>query len=425
MGQAEEKQLFSPGLEFNPPAHGVWNIVHVGMTVPEAHQIYVCAINCMRGVILTAAEMNASDRFSFVILEEADLLAGTVEDATIDGTIQVLKKLPVLPKAVLLFTVCMHRFLGCDLDRIYGALEKAFPETTFIRCTMEPIAQKGGRSADQRLRRHIFDPIQPLPPREKTAVILGGDFPIDAGSELKLLLSENGVGCREHVGCKTYEEFLGLGDASLYISVFPRAEYGVSALASRLGRETVYLPASFDYTEIMEELSRLSALLGIPENDWTDRIEACESRLSALKNSLGDTKVSIDFTAHPRPLGLALLLLEHGIQVDTVFLDSVSGEERPAFFRLREKYPHLTLTATNQPECRVMERRGQEKRLAVGQIAAWAWDTPWFVNIVEGAGLWGFDGILQMADMMEEAFLQEKDTEDLVPRKGLGCESCV
>ena len=31
--------LFRSGLEFNPPAHGTWNIVHVGMLVPESHQV--------------------------------------------------------------------------------------------------------------------------------------------------------------------------------------------------------------------------------------------------------------------------------------------------------------------------------------------------------------------------------------------------
>ena len=58
---------FANVLEFNSPAHGTWNIVHMGMLVPEARQIYVCAYNCMRGVVLTAAEMNAQERFSFVI----------------------------------------------------------------------------------------------------------------------------------------------------------------------------------------------------------------------------------------------------------------------------------------------------------------------------------------------------------------------
>ncbi len=47
---------FANVLEFNSPAHGTWNIVHMGMLVPEARQIYVCAYNCMRGVVLTAAD---------------------------------------------------------------------------------------------------------------------------------------------------------------------------------------------------------------------------------------------------------------------------------------------------------------------------------------------------------------------------------
>jgi hypothetical protein len=71
---------FASVLEFNAPVHGTWNIVHTGMLVPDARQIYVCAANCMRGVTLTAAEMNELERFSFVILEEEDLVEGTVEE---------------------------------------------------------------------------------------------------------------------------------------------------------------------------------------------------------------------------------------------------------------------------------------------------------------------------------------------------------
>ena len=89
----------SSGLEFNSPAHGNWNIVHTGMLLPEAIQIYVCADNCMRGVVLTAAEMNAADRFSFVIVEEEDLLNGNLEDVTIEGVTDVLKKRGDHPKA--------------------------------------------------------------------------------------------------------------------------------------------------------------------------------------------------------------------------------------------------------------------------------------------------------------------------------------
>ena len=83
---------FVSALEYNSPVHGNWNIVHTGMQVPESIQIYVCADNCMRGVVLTAAEMNAADRFSFVLVEEQNLLSGNLEDITIEGVTDVLNK---------------------------------------------------------------------------------------------------------------------------------------------------------------------------------------------------------------------------------------------------------------------------------------------------------------------------------------------
>ena len=110
---------FASELEYNSPVHGNWNIVHTGMQLPESIQIYVCADNCMRGVVLTAAEMNAADRFSFVIVEEKDLLGGNLEDVTIEGVTDILNRLDEKPKAVLLFTVCLHHFLGSDLKYIY------------------------------------------------------------------------------------------------------------------------------------------------------------------------------------------------------------------------------------------------------------------------------------------------------------------
>ena len=91
-----EAVLFPQKLEFNPPVHENWNIVHIGMQIPEAHQIYICGYNCMRGVVLTAAEMGAQDRFSSVILYEEDVVDGTLWEATRDGIADVLRKLPKL-----------------------------------------------------------------------------------------------------------------------------------------------------------------------------------------------------------------------------------------------------------------------------------------------------------------------------------------
>ena len=78
---------------------------------------------------------------------------GNLEDITIEGVTDVLNKLEEKPKAVLLFTVCLHHFLGCDLERVYQELEERFPKITFIRCYMDPIMQKHGLTPDQKRRK--------------------------------------------------------------------------------------------------------------------------------------------------------------------------------------------------------------------------------------------------------------------------------
>lgn len=425
---------FQPGLEFNSPAHGNWNIVHTGMLVPEAQQIYVCADNCMRGVVLTAAEMNAADRFSFVIVEEKDLLGGNLEDVTIEGVTDVLKRLDKKPKAVLLFTVCLHHFLGSDLDRIYGELEKRFPEIFFMRCFMDPIMQKTGPTPDQKLRLVMYDAVQERKADPKCVTVLGSDFALDEGSDICRILKKNEILLREIPTCETWEDYQNLGEGSLILNCYPAGKFGAEKQAERLGRPFLYLPGSFDYGEIQEQEEKLLGMLGQQNNRKTGKINGldiekeireCEEALSHAHQIIGDTPIAVDYLFHPRPLGLTKLLLTHGFQVQSVFLDSISPEEKEVFFWLKENYPELKLISTVRPEMRVRTRQQSEKILAIGQKAAWFTGSRNFVNMVQGGGLWGFDGIRHTAQLMVEAFHEEKDPEDLIVRKGWGCESCI
>ena len=444
IGEADFPVPFPLGLEFNSPAHGNWNIVHTGMLMPEAIQIYVCADNCMRGVVLTAAEMNAADRFSFVTVEEENLLNGNLEDVTIEGVTDVLNKLEKKPKAVLLFTVCLHHFLGCDLDRVYEELGTRFPEIVFVRCFMDPIMQKHGLTPDQKLRKAMYDPLITKEPDPLTVTLVGSDFVLDESSDIKRLLRSTGHTLRELPACKTWAEYQQLGSAEIFVSCYPPAKYGADMLAERLNRTHLYLPGCFDYGEIKEEIRNLIKVLqaGWSREDTSntkcaditsEEIEAfcqreitlCEDSINHAKSIIGGTPVVLDYLYHPRPLGLAKLLLEHGFHVTTVYLDSISPEEKPAFDWLKLHHPDLELRATIQTKMRVLPRGTEGKVLAIGQKAAWFSGSRNFVNMVQGGGLWGFDGIRRTMELMTEAFLEEKDPEDLIVRKGWGCESCI
>nr|WP_298089026.1 nitrogenase component 1 [uncultured Blautia sp.] len=444
IGEADFPVPFPLGLEFNSPAHGNWNIVHTGMLMPEAIQIYVCADNCMRGVVLTAAEMNAADRFSFVTVEEENLLNGNLEDVTIEGVTDVLNKLEKKPKAVLLFTVCLHHFLGCDLDRVYEELGTRFPEIVFVRCFMDPIMQKHGLTPDQKLRKAMYDPLITKEPDPLTVTLVGSDFVLDESSDIKRLLRSTGHTLRELPACKTWAEYQQLGSAEIFVSCYPPAKYGAAMLTERLNRTHLYLPGCFDYEEIKEEIRNLIKELqaGWSREDTSntkcaditsEEIEAfyqreitlCEDSINHAKSIIGGTPVVLDYLYHPRPLGLAKLLLEHGFHVTTVYLDSISPEEKPAFDWLKLHHPDLELRATIQTKMRVLPRGTEGKVLAIGQKAAWFSGSRNFVNMVQGGGLWGFDGIRRTMELMTEVFLEEKDPEDLIVRKGWGCESCI
>ena len=418
--------LFDSKLEFNPPVHGVWNIVHVGMLVPEAHQIYVCAVNCMRGVVLTAAEMGASHRFSCVVLKEGDIVRGTVEQVTLEGIDDVLRKLEAhgsLPPCVIVFPVCTHHFLGVSMARVYRELRSRFPGVDFVEGFMDPI-MKRRLSPDARLRKVMYDPLPPCVADDTLVAMVGSDFSLDEDSDLRGLLAAGGYRLADIQSCATYEEFKGLAKAGTFVSVYPNAAYGAQKLARRLGRRHLYAPSSFDYDEIASEYQELGTVLRLPTIDHAGEVERCEKSLEMARACIGNAPVAIDASFHPRPLGLARLLLEHGFEVTEVYLDGVGEEEVPALNWLRDHAPELQLSSIVLPELRVASRLRGTKTLALGQKAAWFCGTPHFVNLVEGGGLWGYAGIRSVARLMCEAWTTKKDTNDLVPRKGLGCASC-
>lgn len=425
-GDAVTPELFASKLEFNPPVHGTWNIVHIGMLVPEAHQIYVCALNCMRGVVLTAAEMGARDRFSCVILKEEDITKGTVEEVTLRGIVDVLRKLEArrrLPPCVLVFPVCTHLFLGINMAHVYRQLEAEFPQVDFVRAFMDPISKRR-LIPDQRLRKVMYDPLPACEADSRLVALLGSDIALDSDADLRVLLAQGGYEFRGVHDCATYGEFKELARAGTMLCTYPGGLFGARKTSGRLRRRLLYLPSSFDYAEVERCERTLCEAFGIELPDFEAQRASCDEALENVRARLGTAPIALDAVAHPRPLGMAHLLLEHGLNVTEVYLDAVNPEEVDELSWLRDHAPEVQLSSTMLPELRVAPRVRDCKTLAIGPRAAWFCGTPHFVNIVQGAGLWGFAGIRTLARLMLEAWESPKDPQDIIPRKGFGCPSC-
>ena len=424
MKDATSLTPYEYGVEYGSPARGLWNIVHTGMLVPESHQIFVCAQGCLRGVVLTAAEMGALDRFSTIAVCENNVLDGDMENLIIDGVADILHKLPKMPKAVLIFTSCIHHFIGCDLDYVYARLREKFPDVAFSDCYMNPIMRKTRTAPDPKTREQLYSFLEPRRFDDRSVNIIGNNYPtVDSGDFVKML-KNGGFDVKDICLCTTWEEYQQMAASRANIVYHPAAVVAGKTLESRLGQKFLHLPLSYDYDEIIACLDKLAAELSLKLPDVEKLKSRAEEELSKTAELLSGIPVAIDYTATPRPLGLAQLLLKHGFKVVSVYGDTFIAEEQPAFDWLKANAPELDLFATIHPKMGVLPRAVHaqpQKVLAIGQKAAYFTNTKYFVNMLEGGGLWGFDGIIRLCGLLRDGFLHERDTKTIIQVKGWGC----
>ncbi len=413
---------FVSGLEYATPARGTWNIVHTGMLIPEAHEIFVCAAGCLRGVVLTAAEIHAENRFSTVEIKENDIFEGNLEDLLIEGVSSIIEKLPKKPPAVLVYTSCVHHFAGCDLDTMYAELNKRFPDIDITDCYMNPIMRKSGMTPDEIMRSRLYMLLHQRKKSEKAVAIIGNDLPTRKESELLQLLEKNNLRIHEITSCKTYEEYQAMAEADLYISYNPAAVAGGEILRERLGGRHLYIPASYDYDEIDAGFETICDALGIQVPDYSGKRIACEVAKKETLELIGNTPISIDYSFSTRVMSLARMLLDYGFNVKKVYIDAITKDDKADFIYLKEKYPELLLYPTVHSGMRFMANKEKTDVLAVGQKAAYFENTDHFVNVVEGGGMFGYDAVFHTLELMRQAYIEEKDMRNLIQIKGLGCE---
>lgn len=418
---ADRKQLFEAGLEYNAPARGVWNIVHTGLLVPEGHQVYVCAQGCLRGVVLTVAETDQMDRLSWVSLSEEDMFDGTLESDVVDGVAEVIEKLPERPRCILIFLSCMHLFAGADYEVILDELRTQFKDIDFIDCYMTPTMRETF-SPTVWLTKRMCALIKPLPLNERSVGIIGCDRATDEDSELVRIIRDKGFTLRDINLCKTYDEYLQLGENALNISYLPTAYAGTRELCSRTGAKHLHLPNSFDPVIIRANYDLLCAALGIDAPDLLTEEKRAGAALDRARETLGGMPVAIDFTAVTRPFELALMLARKGFNVRYLIADAI-GEDAEAFEQLRSEYPDIELYSSVNVNMISAADSDHEPVLAIGQKAAWYFASDNFVDLVSNGGLYGFAGITKLASLIEDAYRTPKDRRVVIQQKGWGC-SC-
>lgn len=290
---------------------------------------------------------------------------------------------------------------------------------------MIPTMRKSGLTPDQIMRRQLYSLLKPTEKAEKHCAVVGNCFTVDKNSDLIRLLNRAGWTVHQITECNTYEEYQEMAKCGVCISTQSVAKVGGEALGQRMGIRHLYLPVCYGADEIRHNLSDLAAVIGTAYDGGAAEESEADVEMQKAKRLIGDVPIAIDYTFTPRPLGLAKLLIGYGFRIEKLFTDTISGEEKEEYVWLQKNAPELEIYPTVHSAMRRYPCGSPEKVLALGQKAAYFTDSPYFVNLVENGGLYGFDGIKQLAILMQEAVAAAKNTEKIIEMKGLGCESCL
>lgn len=420
-------QLFREGVEYTPPARGNWTIMHTPLMVPGLHEIYVCPDSCLRGVLLSAEEIRALDRFHAISVTDRDFYNGRLEPMILEGVADIIGRLETRPKAVMVTTACIHDFLGLDRKYIFSKLQDSYPDIDIIPSSMNCTMRKTQVHHEQAQWRQNYRALKVRDHDPKSINVIGSPFPLDKESELVKILEDGGFTIRELATCKSYADYQAMASSSYNIRNGPMGEVACQDLASRLGQEEIYLPFVWNFDQIDQDLTRLAGKVQVDLPDLQALRDEAGQALEGAQQVLGDSEIEIDGMGVVFPCQLAVLLIQHGFHVRRLFMDQVLPEDREAFAWLQENQPDLRVSAMVNFQLRMRGRdRAQDlakegkKLLAIGQKAAYFTGSPYFLDLVQNLGLYGYKGIIRLAHAMVWALDHPRSPRDLIQIKAKG-----
>ena len=408
------------GLLYSSPCRGLWNIVHLATQVPGSHQIYVCPTSCLRGVVLTTAEMGCMDRLSTITVGEDNILEGDLEETIFNGTRTILRALHKKPTVVFIFTSCIHHFMAANFLRVYEKLRKEFPDIAFVDAYMDPIMRKKTPPLPS-LQRQVYRVLekQELVPNQCNFI----DNWFEAKyNDLAIHLQKHNVIVKDFSMQQNYTSYLEMGKSSVNFVFHPFGILAAKDLYYRLCQPYVYLPLSFDYATIDASMQQASRTMHVPSptpQQIQESRNAVEKAMQHLKQVLQDTPVSIDKSAIDMPISFATFLIQHDIQVESLFLDTCTED----LTTLKQLAPDIKIYDVETCTMRIHHRNTDHKLLAIGQQAAYFNNTPYFVNCIFTAQMYGYTGILHMIDCMLLAYAEPKDIKTTISHKGWRCQA--
>lgn len=396
--------LASSTMHYVSAAHGGWGIVRIAALVPESYLLFVCPFACGRHTALGSVDNGIKDRVSYLFITEADIVSGDYERMIVDNVGTLFEALPKRPKVLFIFTACLDDLLGTDHEVINAELSSIYPDVKFRHCKMNPISLDSKLPPGITLNMNMYSLLEKSGKKEKIVNLIGNNVTLPETGDLKQILKAKGYKVWNISDFKTFEEFSHMADASLNIVAGPIALRAAQEMEREL--DIPYLKAfvNYDPEEIARFYRELSDILG---EDFVTPSEVCREKalekLRWAKEMVGDYPIVIDYQAVLKPFSLGYTMARYGFHVGMIAADGVAAHEKENQEKLLELNPNVLVENPMSHNAVRFPHEG-EPYLCIGFDCGYMTGSDKVVNLMQDEGMYGYDGLCRMMDMVVEAF---------------------
>ena len=390
-------------IRYCSPYHGGWDIARMALNIPESHAVFFCPASCARIIALNAAKNGIKHRLSVYGLREDEIVMNDYREAVTGSVTELLGRLPVRPKVVIIFTSCIDSMLATDHTGEIDDLGKKYPDVRFMIMKMDPICQSAKRRQTIfKLHEDIFSLLEPAERDPRAAALMGGNEWPREGFFTEHL-KKSGIDVM-HIGlCGTMEEYQKMAGAALDICTMPYGTDAVKLLQKRYATPFVMMTQKADLDLFGSDMKKVCEALEIPLPDLDGLRQKAVSAVEKAVRKIGNMPVYVDSAAFMDPVSWGLFLKRCGMNVKKIFVYSPTAGASPEAGILAEEYPDVEVRDCGRydmPDCRTT---AVSEAIAVGQECGCFAGARYTVPLFCDSGYWGWDAVLNVCGLIEDA----------------------
>lgn len=422
MCNCAQKDVFEKSLFYSSPAHGGWGVLKIAQLVPESYQLFVSPAACGRHGALAACLDGRKSRVSYLYLKEENIVSGDYEQILIDAVhdiLEYLRKRNRTPKVLSIFVSCIDDLLGTDHEALIDELSELYPDMRFVFCHMNPTSTDTGVPPLVNVQNKNYSLLDRTNERDNGVNIIGTLEKVKENGELFTILHQMGVSDIRHISYyHTFEEYNAMAKSRLNLVVAPSARYSAINMEKKHHMPHVEVFTSFSLEQIKDNYEKIAAALDTACPDITEYEEQCRKELAKTAQTLRNMPVIIDGEAILKPYELARTLLENNINVVRIYEQQLLDCDKENFAWIMENHPEVEFRQPQNPKASFREQYHGEA-LAIGYSAAYLTYAPHVVDITTQHGLYGYQGLCDLLQMMCKAAGEETDLKELLDTKVL------